>query len=34
MKKTIVALAVIMLAGTASTFAQGGGGWWFPDAYS
>ena len=26
MKKTIVALAVIMLAGTASTFAQGGGG--------
>ena len=26
MKKTIVALAVILLAGTASTFAQGGGG--------
>lgn len=25
MKKTIVALAVILLAGTASTFAQGGG---------
>jgi hypothetical protein len=26
MKKTIVALAVILLAGTGSTFAQGGGG--------
>ena len=26
MKKTIVALAVILLAGTASSFAQGGGG--------
>lgn len=26
MKKTIIALAVILLAGTASTFAQGGGG--------
>ena len=26
MKKTMVILAVILLAGTASTFAQGGGG--------
>jgi protein CpxP len=26
MKKTIIALAVVMLAGTASSFAQGGGG--------
>src|SRR4030095_10182111 len=26
MKKTIIALAVVMLAGTAPTFAQGGGG--------
>jgi len=30
MKKTIVALAVILLAGTASTFAQGGGGFQMP----
>jgi len=30
MKKTIVALAVILLAGTASAFAQGGGGFQMP----
>lgn len=30
MKKTIVALAVILLAGTASTFAQGGGDFQMP----
>ena len=30
MKKTIIALAVVMLAGTASSFAQGGGGFQMP----
>jgi hypothetical protein len=30
MKKTIIALAVVMLAGSASAFAQGGGGFQMP----
>lgn len=30
MKKTIIALAVVMLTGTASSFAQGGGGFQMP----
>jgi len=30
MKKTIIALAVVMLAGTASSFAQGGGNFQMP----
>ncbi len=30
MKKTIMAIAVIMLTGTASSFAQGGGGFQMP----
>jgi hypothetical protein len=30
MKKMIIALAVVMLAGTASSFAQGGGGFQMP----
>ena len=30
MKKTIIALAVVLIAGTVSSFAQGGGGFQMP----